>query len=88
MNAQGSHLPLDRWANWQVAGDAAARIERAGGTPVSVIGGNLRSDRVGPGQETVGVVGIKLPAKKNGQIVLQLVFPQIGNGRPTAILVL
>lgn len=88
MNLEGSHRPLDRWSNWQMAGDAAARIERTGGTPVSVIGGNLRASRVSPGQETVGVVGIKLPVKKNGPVVLRLVFPQIGNGRPTAILVL
>ncbi len=91
MSASGredSRLPLDQWSNWQIAGSAASRIERAGETPVKVVGGNLRSVRVDPGQETVGVVGVKLPVRKNGSTVLRLVFPQGGKDRPTAILVL
>ena len=88
MNVEGSRLPLDQWSNWQIAGSAASRIERAGETPVKVVGGNLRTVRVDPGQETVGVVGVKLPVRMNGPTVLRLVFPQGRKGRPTAILVL
>ncbi len=88
MNVESSRLPLDRWSNWQLTEAAAARIASAGETPVSVVGGKLRSVRLDPGQETVGVVGVKLPAKKNGPIVLLLTFPRDGKGRPTATLVL
>ncbi len=88
MNVEGSRLPLNQWSNWQIAGAASSRIERAGEAPVNVVGGNLRAVRVDPGQETVGVVGVKLPVRKNGSTVLRLVFPQGGKDRPTAILVL
>ncbi len=88
MNVEGSRLPLDQWSNWQIAGTAASRIERAGETPVKVVGGNLRAVRVDPGQETVGVVGVKLPVTMKAPTVLRLIFPQGRKDRPTAILVL
>jgi hypothetical protein len=53
-----------------------------------IVSGSVRSARVEPGQETVGVIGVKLPAGKTGPTVIRLVFPEDGKGQPTATLVL
>ena len=55
---------------------------------VAVVAGRVRASRVEPGQETVGVVGVKLPVAKDGPTVLRLVFPGDGKAQPTATLVL
>ena len=52
-----------------------------------VVEGHVRSARIGPGQETVGVVALKLPARSRST-VLRLVFAEDGMGQPTATLVL
>ena len=48
----------------------------------------MRSARVGPGQETVGVVGVKLPNGVRGPFVLRLVLPNYEQGEVTATVVL
>jgi hypothetical protein len=77
-----------RFSNSQLTDADAGQIETDGQTPVAVVAGRARASRVEPGQETVGVVGIKLPAAKTGPTVLRLVFPRNGKAQPTATLVL
>jgi len=78
---------LDRLVNFQVGETATAEIE-GDQKPVEIFSGSVRSARVEPGQETVGVIGVKLPAGKTGPTVIRIVFPEDGKGQPTAILVL
>ena len=77
-----------RLPNSQLTDADAAQIETDGGMPLAVVTGRARASRVEPGQETVGVVGIKLPAAKTGPTVLRLVFPRDGKAQPTATMVL
>ena len=79
---------LDRLSNSQLTDADAAQIETHGETPVAVVAGRARASRVEPGQETVGVVGVKLPVAKTGPTILRLVFPRNGKGQPTATMVL
>jgi hypothetical protein len=78
---------LDRLVNFQVGESTTAEIE-GDQKPVEIVSGSVRSARVEPGQETVGVIGVKLPAGKTGPTVIRLVFPEDGKGQPTATLVL
>jgi hypothetical protein len=88
INLNGSSHAVDRLPNTQLTESAAARIQAAGERPVEVVTGKLRSVRVEPGQETLGVVGVKLPTKGNAQTVLRLIFPRDAQGQPTATVVL
>jgi len=78
----------DRWSNLQLTEADAGQIDSDGQAPVAVVAGWTRASRVEPGQETVGVVGIKLRAERTGPTVLRLVFPSDGKDQPTATLVL
>lgn len=55
---------------------------------MEVVGGELRASRIEPGEETVGVVGVKFPAQNGVPAVLRFVFPAAGREQPTATLVL
>jgi hypothetical protein len=80
---------LQQLSNHQLSDDEAERLKSTGENPVEVVDAQLRLGRVEPGQETVGVVGVKLPAAKSGTPqVLRLVFPSDGNGPIGATLVL
>jgi hypothetical protein len=80
---------LYRRANSQLTDDEAEGLESAEEKPAEVLDTRLRSARVEPGQETVGVVGVKLPAAKAGSpTVLRLMFPDDGKGPISATLVL
>jgi hypothetical protein len=88
INVNGSSHAVNRLPNTQLTESAAAHIDAAGERPVEVVAGKLRSVRVEPGQETLGVVGVKLPTKGNAQTVLRLIFPRDAQGQPTATIVL
>ena len=88
INLSPSSCGVDRLSNSQLRESAAARIKVSNEKPLEVVSGNLRSARLDPGQETVGLVGVKLPAIKNGPTVLRLVFPRDAKGQPTASMVL
>jgi hypothetical protein len=88
INVNGSSHAVDRLPNTQLTESAAAHIEAAGERPVEVVAGKLRSVRVEPGQEALGIVGVKLPTKGNAQTVLRLIFPRDAQGQPTATIVL
>ncbi len=83
----GPPSDFDRLVNFQVGETATAEIE-GDEKPVDVVSGSVRSARIEPGQETVGVIGVKLPVGKTGPTVIRLVFPEDGKGQPTATLVL
>ena len=85
LKVDGAADDLSRWVNFQVGESAVDAMETDGETPVAVVSGTVRAARVEPGQETVGVIGLELPAGKTK--VIRLVFPDDGKGRPTATLV-
>ena len=87
LKVDGAPSDLDRLVNFQVTEAATAEIE-GDQTPVEIVSGRVRSARIEPGQETVGVIGVKLPAGKTGPTMIRLVFPEDGKGQPTATLVL
>jgi hypothetical protein len=87
LSVDGPPSDLDRLVNFQVGESATTEIE-GDQKPVEIVSGSVRSARVEPGQETVGVIGVKLPAGNTGPTVIRLVFPEDGKGQPTATLVL
>ena len=80
---------LPRPANYQLTDAEVKRIKSTVQRSVEILDSELRSPLVEPGRETVGVVGVKLPAAKtNGPTLLRLSFPPVGNGPVSAVLVL
>ncbi len=73
---------------WQLTESEAERIDSQGQRPLEIIDQEVRSARVEPGEETVGVVGVKLPRGGRGPIVLRLVLPNHEHGEVTATVVL
>jgi len=88
LNVNRRPRSFGRLSNSQLTDADAARIGSDGQTPVAVVAGRVRASRVEPGQETVGVVGVKLPVPKDGLTVLRFVFPGDGGAQPAATLVL
>lgn len=86
-NVQGSPKPLKGLSNAQLTDDAVAHIKFTGNSDVEITDAKVCSPRVQPGQETVGVVGVKLPVT-HGRTILRLVFPVHGTDQPAASLVL
>lgn len=80
---------MNRMANHQLTDDELTQFKSTVQKSVEIVDARWRSTRVEPGQETVGVVGVKLPvAKSNGQTVLRLLFPADASGPINATLVL
>jgi len=79
--------PLIDRREWQLTDSEAERIESQGQRPLEIIDQELRSARVEPGQETVGVVGVKLPSGR-GPFVIRLVLPNYEQGEVSATVVL
>jgi hypothetical protein len=76
-------------SNFQLSPDAAARLKWSGSaTPIEVTKGEIRSSRIQPGEETTGIVAIKLPQGHAEPTVLQLVFLADPEGPISATLVL
>ncbi len=74
-------------SNVQLGEKDAARLKTNGQFPLEVVMREIRSARLEPGQETVGVVGIKLPEVQGTPLVLRLVFPSTSAGALTSTLV-
>jgi len=82
-------VKLPRPANYQLTDAEVKRIKSTVQRSVVILDTELRSPLVEPGRETVGVVGLKLPAAKaNGPTILRLSFPPVGKGPVSAFLVL
>ena len=74
--------------DWQLTASEAERIDSQGQSSLEIIEQEVRSARVEPGQETVGVVGVKLPNDGRGPFVLRLVLPNYEQEEVTATVVL
>lgn len=61
-------------ANSQLSPDETARLKCSGEVPLEITKSETRFSRIEPGQETTGIVAIKLPATQAGPTVLQLTF--------------
>ena len=64
------------------------RLKADGQAPLPVVDGKLRSARLAPGEETVGVVEVKLPPSSPKASALRIDFSQDGRGPVAATLVL
>ena len=73
---------------WQLTDSETERIESQGQKPLEIIDQEVRSRRVEPGQETVGVVGVRLPSGGRGPFVIRLVLPNYKQGAVTATVTL
>ena len=79
-----------------LAGSGAAKLSEAEAQklwaqkqmPLAILDGKLRSAQLGPGEETVGVVEIKLPSSSPKARALRIDFSQDGRGPVAATLVL
>jgi hypothetical protein len=88
LNAPKYRESLYALSNSQLSPDAAARLKCSGETRIEVAKGDIRSPRIEPGQETTGIVAIKLPPTHAKPTVLQLVFLGSPKGPINATLVL
>lgn len=80
---------LPRPGNHQLTDAEVKRIKSAVQRSARVVTTELRSPLVEPASETVGVVGIELPAAwPNGHTILRLVFPPDGRRPVSAFLVM
>lgn len=75
-------------SNAQLSPDAAARLKCSGETPIEVTNDEIRSAQIEPGQETIGIVAIKLPPMHAKPTVLRLTFLGGPKGPIKATLVL
>ena len=86
----GVHSPrsLVGRENSQLSETEAQRLKANGQSPLPVVDGKLRSTQLAPGEETVGVVEIKLPPSSPKASALRIDFSQDGHGPGAATLVL
>lgn len=71
----------------QLSEQEAAHLKSSGQIPVEVVDGRIRTERLEPGQETQGIIAIKLPTT-TGRRVLRFYFPADANSQVSATLVL
>ena len=88
LNAPKYRESLYALSNSQLSPGAAARLKCSGETRIEVAKGEIRSARIEPGQETIGIVAIKLPPAHAKPTVLQFVFLGSPKGPINATLVL
>ena len=86
----GVHSPrsLVGRENSQLSETEAQRLKANGQSPLPVVDGKSRSAQLAPGEETVGVVEIKLPPASQKANVLRIDFSQDARGPVAATLVL
>jgi len=75
-------------ANSQLSPDETARLTSSGEAPLEIGKSEMPSSPIEPGQETTGIVAIKLPATHAGPTVLRLTFLAGPTGPISATLVL
>lgn len=73
--------------NCQLSPDAASHLKSSGQTPLELATAEMRSARIGPGQETTGIIAIKMPAH-SAPAVVRLTFLANSKGIVDATLVL
>ena len=88
LNGVHSSQSLVGRENSQLSEAEAQRLKANGQAPLPVVDGKLRSTQLAPGEETVGVVEIKLPPSSPKASALRIDFSQDGRGPVAATLVL
>jgi hypothetical protein len=88
LNAPRYRESLYALSNSQLSADDAARLKFSGETAIEVANGEIRASQIEPGQETAGIVAIKLPPMHAKPTVLRLTFLGSPKGPITATLVL
>jgi hypothetical protein len=88
LNAPRYRESLYGLANSQLSPGLVERLKSAGETPIDATNGEIRSLRLEPGQETTGIVTIKLPPEHTAPAVLRLTFLADPKGPVNATLVL
>lgn len=88
LTAPHYHESLYVLANSQLSPQEAARLKWSGEAPLEIAKSEMCFSRIEPGQETTGIVAIKLPAAGTGPTVLRLIFLAGPNGPINATLVL
>ena len=88
LNAPRYRESLYALSHSQLSSDDAARLKCNGETAVEVATDEIRSSRIEPGQETTGIVAIKLPPMRAKPTVLRLTFLGSPKGPINATLVL
>jgi hypothetical protein len=71
----------------QLSEQQAAHLKSSGQVPVEVVDGHIRTERLEPGQETQGIIEVKLPTM-TGRRVLRFYFPADAKSQISATLVL
>jgi hypothetical protein len=88
LNAPRYRESLYALSNSQLSADDAARLKCSGETAIEAANGEIRASQIEPGQETAGIVAIKLPPMHAKPTVLRLTFLGSPKGPITATLVL
>jgi hypothetical protein len=88
LNSPRYHQSLYALAHFQLSPREAERVKARGEAPVTVAGAEIESSRIDPGQETTGIVAIKLPETRVHPSVIRLTFLAAPAGPVSAILVL
>ncbi|HUY13198.1 MAG TPA: hypothetical protein VMX16_06130 [Terriglobia bacterium] len=78
---------LDRRGSQLTRGEAK-QIASTGQTPVEVMDQDMRARKVGPDQQAVGVVGLKMPHASDTPRVFRIVLPANGHEQVETLLVL
>jgi hypothetical protein len=88
LNAPRHRESLYALSNSQLSADDAARLKCSGETAIEVASGEIRASQIEPGQETAGIVAIKLPPMHAKPAVIRLTFRGSPKGPINATLVL
>jgi hypothetical protein len=88
LNAPRYRESLYALSNSQLSADDAARLKWSGETAIEVANGEIRASQIEPGQETAGIVAIKLPPMHAKPTVLRFIFLASSKGPINATLVL
>lgn len=72
----------------ELGSNEASRMKSRGETTLEVAKDTIRSSRLEPGQETAGMVAIKIPPERTEPLVVRLIFLASSNGPVGATLVL
>jgi hypothetical protein len=88
LNGVHSSQTLVGRENSQLSEAEAQKLWAQKQMPLAILDGKLRSAQLAPGEETVGVVEVKLPPPSQKASVLRIDFSQDGRGPVAAMLVL
>lgn len=88
LNTPRYHESLYGLENYQLSPDEMARLKCNGEVSLELAKSEMTSSRIEAGQETTGIVAIKLPETHTGPIVLRLIFLADSKGPINATLVL